>query len=397
MEVRQTPAVPAKSQPVPPPFVDRNQSSEFIRVAAELAVITPALNERDNLVPLYQAIRAVLDGIDWELIIVDDDSPDGTAEAAADLARRDPRVRVLRRIGRRGLASACIEGVLSTTAPYFAIIDADMQHDERLLPEMLRRLKTDGLDMVVASRAVPGGSDEGLDGGYRKGVSGLGRRLARMVMGIELSDPMSGFFMMRRDVFDSLVRRLSGIGYKILVDILASADRPLRVVEIPYTFRRRRAGASKFGGRAAVDYLLLLLDKRLGGIVPPRFVLFCLVGGSGVVVHMAVLFAAFRGFDVRFEVAQAIATVVAMTSNFWLNNILTYSDRRLRGSAMLRGLISFYLVCSVGAVTNVGVATLLFQEFGSWILAGLAGTVVGAVWNFALSAFATWRRPGPSA
>ncbi|MFQ5775039.1 MAG: glycosyltransferase [Kiloniellaceae bacterium] len=360
-------------------------------MARELAVITPALNERDNIQPLYDALERALDGIDWELVIVDDDSADGTHEAAVELAHRSPRVRVLRRVGRRGLATACIEGVLSTTTPFFAVMDADLQHDENLLPRMLQRLKAGDLDLVVGSRCLPGGDTGGLEG-YRKEVSALGKTLARWVIGLEISDPLSGFFMMRRGSFDPLVHRLSGLGYKILVDILASADRPLRVAELPYAFRKRHAGQSKFGGLVGAEYLLLLVEKKLRGVVPARFVLFCLVGGSGLLVHMGSLYLALKGLGFGFKVAQAVATVVAMTSNFFLNNSLTYGDKRLQGPAILRGLLSFYLVCSLGAVANVGIAVLLFQEFGSWVVAGLAGAVVSAIWNYALSAFATWRR-----
>jgi len=354
-------------------------------------VIVPALNERGNVGPLYEALGQALADVAWELVVVDDDSQDGTSEAAAALARQDQRVRVLRRIGRRGLASACIEGVLSTTTPYFAVIDADLQHDERLLPEMLKRLKSDGLDLVVGSRALPGGSDAGLEG-RRKGVSALGGSLARSVMNLDLTDPMSGFFMMRRDSFDRLVRRLSGIGYKILVDIMASAEQPLKVAELPYEFRKRVAGDSKFDGTIAAEFLLLLFDKHFGAFVPPRFVMFSLVGGSGVLVHMAVLYIAFALDGLRFDYSQGIATVVAMTSNFFLNNFLTYRDRRLRGVEMLRGLISFYAVCSFGAIAGVAVAALLYEKIEIWYIAGFTGTLISAIWNYALSAFATWRR-----
>jgi dolichol-phosphate mannosyltransferase len=363
---------------------------------AELALIIPTLNERDNVAPLLARLEAALAGVAWEVIFVDDDSTDGTRDAVRAIGLRDPRVRCIHRIGRRGLASACIEGALATSAPYLAVIDADLQHDETLLPRMLRTLESEPLDIVVGSRYVAGGGFGGWSM-QRRRISGIATRLSRYILKADLADPMSGYFVIRRDAFERAVRRLSGIGFKILMDLFASSPEPLRFKELPYEFRERQHGESKLDTLVVWEYAMLIADKMVGHIVPVRFLSFAFVGGVGVFVQLAALLLLQQGFAVGFKPAQAAAIVVAMVGNFLLNNLLTYRDLRLRGWQLLVGLASFCLVCSVGAVANWGAATLLYDEleFPSW-LASAAGAVVGAVWNFALSGVATWRKRGPA-
>jgi dolichol-phosphate mannosyltransferase len=360
--------------------------------APELAVVIPTYNERDNIVPMVERLTQVLDGIEWELIVVDDDSPDGTAAQVRAMARADPRLRVLQRIGRRGLASACIEGMLATSAPYLAVMDADLQHDEALLPRMLELLRGGGLDLVVGSRYASGGG-VGSWSAVRARMSRLATALARPLVKAELKDPMSGFFMLRAGVLQACVRELSGVGYKILLDLFASHPRPLRFRELPYTFRARRTGHSKLDNAVLWEYLLMLAQKVLGPMIPLRFIAFSLIGASGVLVHMAVLWVVFKLLGGGFLVGQSIAALVAMTSNFFLNNLLTYRDMRLRGRELLRGWLSFVAACSVGALANVGIASWLFEAHSFWVLSALAGVLVGAVWNYAVTAVYTWKRP----
>lgn len=363
--------------------------------AARLSVVLPTYNERDNLPVLLDRLDAALAGIAWEAIIVDDNSPDGTADVARAIAARDPRVRVIRRVGRRGLSGACVEGMLASSADYVAVMDADLQHDESLLPKMLAALSNGAADLAVASRHVEGGDvGTGLSA-VRASGSGLANRLARVLLKVTLSDPMSGFFMIRRTEVERLAPGLSSQGFKILLDIVATARGSLRIVELPFVFRERLHGESKLDTLVALDFLGLVLSKLVGDLVSIRFLMFMLVGASGVVVHMAALFALMEAGGLSFQVAQTAATFVAMTTNFWLNNRLTYRDRRLRGLAALRGLLTFYVVCSVGVVANVGVASLVYQEDAGRILvglAGLAGAVMGAVWNYAASSVLTWRK-----
>jgi dolichol-phosphate mannosyltransferase len=360
----------------------------------ELAIVVPTFNERDNVAEIVRRLNISLGGIQWEAIFVDDDSPDGTAACIREIARQDPRVRCLQRIGRRGLSSACVEGMLASSSPYFAVIDGDCQHDETVLPRMLELLKSGEADVVVGSRYTAGGGI-GSWNASRARMSRFATRLSRAVIKHDLSDPMSGFFALRREVLELAVRNLSSVGFKILLDLIASSPKPPRVKELPYEFRNRRAGESKLDNQAVWDYLMLLADKLLGGVVPVRFVSFALIGAVGVLVHFAVLAALFRAMSFPFTFSQAGAAAVAMTSNFTLNNALTYRDMRLRGWLWVKGLISFTLTCSLGALANVGVASYLFKRHTLWALSALAGIVVGAVWNYAMTASYTWAKHSP--
>jgi dolichol-phosphate mannosyltransferase len=359
--------------------------------APELAVVVPTFNERDNVEPLLELLASVLENVDWEVIFVDDDSADGTAARVREIALHDPRVRCLQRIGRRGLSTACIEGVLASSAPYVAVMDGDLQHDERLLPRMLETLKREPVDVVVGSRYVSGGGIGDLSQ-RRAEISSLATRLSRIICKTAIADPMSGFFMMRRPVFENAVRGLSGQGFKILLDLLASSPEPVRLKELPYQFRRRRHGTSKLDTLVAWEFGMLIADKMVGHLVPVRFALFAFIGAIGLAVHLAVLRLALTMPTLDFTEGQAIATMVAMTSNFFLNNLFTYRDQRLRGLKLLRGLLSFYLICAVGAIGNVGIASYVFAADQRWWIAGIAGAIVGSVWNYAVSSVFTWRR-----
>ena len=357
-----------------------------------LAVIVPTYNERENVEEVVRRLRQCLGPLAWEVIFVDDDSPDGTAGEVRRIAARDPHVRCLQRIGRRGLSSACIEGMLATAAPYLAVMDADLQHDETLLPRMLDILQQGETDIVVGSRYVAGGGV----GDWKQSrirISRIANSLSRAIFRADLSDRMSGFFMVRRDAFEAAARNLSGVGFKILLDLFASSPRPLRYRELPYKFRRRHAGVSKLDAQAAWAYLMLLLDKLFGRFLPVRMTSFLLVGGFGVLVHLAVLVAVFKGAGQSFVASQWTATLVAMVSNFALNNALTYRDVRLRGWRWFRGLISFVLACGIGAVANVGVASYLFEQHTQWTLSALAGVAVSTVWNYTITSLYTWNSP----
>lgn len=357
-----------------------------------LSIVVPTFNEHDNLCELVRRLDAVLEEIDWEVVFVDDDSTDGTPLALRALAQSDARVRHLHRIGRRGLASAVVEGILSTSAPFVAVMDADLQHDETRLLEMLERLQNGNFDIAVGTRYLDALGVEGWDE-RRQTISMVATKLAHVLLTADISDPMSGFFMLRRESFDRSVRRLSGIGYKILLDILVSARPSLKITEVSYKFRNRVHGESKLDSAVTWEYLMLLLDKTIGRIVPVRFVMFMIVGGLGVLVHMLTLAVLTQSLDTTFVAGQSFAAIVAMTFNFFANNLLTYRDKRLKGfREIVWGLLSFYAVCSVGAVSNVGIAAFLFSQHYSWWLSGIAGILVGAVWNYAASAIFTWRK-----
>jgi dolichol-phosphate mannosyltransferase len=364
---------------------------------AELCVVVPCYNERGNVAELVRRLDAALAGIAWEAVFVDDDSPDGTAAEVRRIAAADPRIRCIRRIGRRGLSSAVIEGGLSASSVYVAVIDGDLQHDETRLPEMLAILRGGMADVVVASRFAPGGDAEGLAGARRLALSNAAIRLASMLLGTSLTDPMSGFFMMPRALFEDIAPRLTGQGFKILLDMLLSAP-GARVREVGAHFRPRVAGESKLSPLVLVQFAAVLLDKFCGGLIPLRFFSFALVGAFGVVVHLAVLWAV-DALGASFVDAQTAATVCAMAANFQLNNSITYRDQRLRGGRLWRGLILFMLVCGVGALANIGIASALYASgHAARTPAGALGAVIGVVWNYAMSATLVWgrkaRRPG---
>jgi dolichol-phosphate mannosyltransferase len=370
--------------------IERPLSAAQTAHRIELSIVLPTYKEKGNIAELIRRLDATLTGVTWEAIFVDDNSPDGTAEEAKRIAASDLRVRCLKRVGRRGLAGACIEGMLSSSAPFVAVMDADLQHDERVLSAMLEALRAGTADLVAASRHIEGGSAASL-GTSRGTISTLATTLTRKVLAVPLSDPMSGFFMMRRDRFDEIAPKLSPVGFKILLDIVATAGPSLRVAEQSYVFGKREQGESKFNVQIGLEFLGLLLAKLTGDLIDPRFIFFALVGATGLAVHLVVLKLALAGGGQNFAVAQSIATFVAMTSNFLLNNELTYRDRRLKGLAMFGGFLGFCAIGSVGALTNVGLANWLYYQRSVWWVAGAAGAIMGALWNYALSSLFVWR------
>lgn len=372
-------------QPVPP------ASSEPV-ASPELCVVIPTYNERDNVEPLIDTLGTCLDGIAWEAIFVDDDSPDGTADRVAGLSGQHPNVRCLHRIGRRGLSSACVEGMMASAAPYIAVIDGDLQHDPGMLKLMLHTIKRDGLDVVVGSRYVEGGGTGDWQESRLK-VSRFATGLTRLLLRrVRLTDPMSGFFVIRRETLRRVVRRMNGKGFKILLDIFLSSDVPLRYAELPYTMRARARGDSKLDTLVAWEFVMLLIDKCIGWLVPIRFVMFVTVGCVGAIGHLAVLGLLYHALGTSFLLGQATATLTAMTINFFLNNALTHRDCQLHGMEALRGLFSFYIACGLGAGANVTLANFLFESGIAWWISALLGALTGAVWNFVITSSFTWRR-----
>lgn len=356
----------------------------------QLAVIVPVLNEAANIAPLIEKLETALEGIVWEVLIVDDDSPDGTADVARQWGVIDPRVRIIQRVGRRGLSSAVVEGMLATSAPVLAVMDGDLQHDETILPALFNAVARDGYDLAIGTRYAGDGST-GNWSASRARISSFATGLSKRLLKADVSDPMSGFFVIGRAPMMAALPHLSSIGFKILMDLVASSPRPLRIAEVAYTFRERLHGDSKFDLRAAQEFGILLLEKLFGHILPVRLLLFAMVGASGVLVHLAVLGTVLWS-GTGFRVAQSAAVLVAMTGNFVLNNTVTFRDLRLRGARLWQGLLTFYAVGAIGAIANVGVGTVVYRLDGIWWLGGLAGVAVGLVWNYAASSAITWRK-----
>jgi dolichol-phosphate mannosyltransferase len=354
----------------------------------QLGVVIPTFKEAPNVRPLLAKLETALAGVVWQAIFVDDDSPDGTAAVVKQISAVDPRVICLHRIGRRGLAGAVIEGAMASAAPFVAVIDGDMQHDETILPQMLAALEADRADIVVGSRYLgQDGSDASALGATREAGSRLANWLGQKVLRAPVTDPMSGFFMIRRELVEAVAPSLATSGFKVLFDILASQKTPPRYLELPYEFRARVAGDSKLDEGVVVQYLGLLIAKLSRDLISPRFIMFALVGASGVVVHLVILRSLLH---VGFAAAQTIAALGAMTSNYLINNAVTYRDRRKRGFDLVVGYLKFVVLCSVPLAANVAVATMVFERGPSWWVAGVAGAVVAAVWNYITTSRAVW-------
>jgi dolichol-phosphate mannosyltransferase len=306
-----------------------------------------------------------------------------------ELAATDSHVRCIRRVGRRGLSSACVEGMLSTSAPFIAVMDADLQHDETLLPTMLAALRDESYDLAIGTRYMEGGSVGDWDDS-RRNTSLFATTLSQRLLGLTIKDPMSGFFMLRRQVIEDAVYKLSSMGFKILVDVVVSSPKTLRIKEIPFRFGLRVAGESKLDNRVAWDYLMLLADKTVGRYIPVQLVSFASVGAVGVLVHLSILWTGMALLALPFVVAQTSAVLISMVFNFFLNNALTYRDKQLHGWAWWGGLVKFMLACGIGAASNVGVASYIYSDWGYWLFSGLAGILVGLMWNYVTTSLFVW-------
>ena len=355
-------------------------SPAAMRATPELSIVVPIVREGDASV--VERLRGALGDGDWEIVLVDDNAPDEIVSAIHAMSRTDPRMRAIRRVGRNGLTQTCLVAMLASGARCVAMLEPDAL-DEKLLAGMLERLRGGDADLVVATRRRAGGS------GPRRMVRGVLSAITRRVLSTDMSDPTSGFFMMRRDALETLTPSLSSLGYQVLLDLIATARGRLRVVELAAEGGDAR-GARTSELKLALELLALMMAKFTGDAVSIRFLLFCLVGLSGVGVHLALLDAALFA-TLHFTAAQTVATIGAMVWNFTLNNAVTYGDQRLTGWAYVTGLVRFMIICGIGAVSNVGIASFIYAHDNTWWIAGLGGAVMGAVWNYAVSSVFVWR------
>ena len=357
-------------------------------IVADLAVIIPAYNERDNVVPMIERLDIALDGIDWCAVYVDDNSPDGTARAVRAYASQDRRISCVVRIGRRGLASAVIEGVMATDAPIIAVIDADLQHDETVLPKLYAALKDSSTDVAVGSRYVEGGGTGDWDA-TREKASRLATRIAGIIGPKGLGDPMSGCFAAKRDAFEGAVQSMSGKGYKILLDLFAASPRPLNFVEVPFTFRAREMGESKLSLRVLYDYFLMLADHTIGKVLPTGYLVFLIGGLASVFGHLA-LVCLMSVAELSFAAAHGGALAVVLAATFALVEAMAHRPRK--GGAWLTGLLGFVVAASPGWALNGWIGVNVFEATSSWSLAAVAGAAIGAGWSAAV--LMTLRRDG---
>lgn len=395
--------------PIPQPELDLPQPCAP-GTGGKVTVISPTYNEADNVAPLVQAVGSALEGLDYEIVIVDDDSPDRTWERAEQLERAGQRVRSLRRMGRRGLGFAVIDGFRAAQGELVACIDSDLQHDPAILPEMARALN-DGADLAIGCRYTAGGGTRDWNFGRRLG-SWMATRMAQVFLGVRLKDPMSGYFMMRRTDFMKIQDRLDGEGFKILLEITSTMD-AAKVSEIPYTFGPRRAGESKLSRHVAWAYLRQLYRLSwLGRVIPVEFVKFSVVGAIGVVVNLLAMMAIFRWAGLTDWRASLAASAIATVSNYVLNNVWTFRHRVRKGMTFLSGYLMYLIFAAVGlAVTTTSYVALSaaiakyvgpgthYHALPAWVLliCQLMAIVLGTYFNYALNKAFTWGGGKPPA
>lgn len=380
--------------------LEQSEAANDARVSdaasVELSIVVPTYNERDNVHLMAEQLEAVLGPTGWELIFVDDASPDGTGDAVRQLARDDQRVRLILRHNRRGLSSAVVEGALAASADIVAVMDGDLQHDETVLPNMVDLIRSGEADLVSASRFLTEDGADGLSSAARVSLSNNGIRIANRVFGLNMSDPLTGFFVVRRSVVRNALPELSELGFKVLMDIVVSS-RPRPIIrEVPFKFRERQHGESKLDNRVLYDFFLFFLEKKVSSILPlpARFLSFAMINSIGILVHLAVFAALTNTQVLGFSEAQLVATFVTMGFNYAANNEVTYSDRKLRGGKFYIGFIIFAALCSVGVFANVSVAAIIHRDFPGLIalLPAAAGAMVTVVWNYVATTVFVWGR-----
>ena len=382
------------------PGVSRAEPTTSLAVAGAqaiaISVVVPTFNEADNVGTLVERLEEALAGRRFEVLIVDDDSPDLTWQRVETLARTRPWLGCYRRIGTRGLSSAVIDGLVRVTGSALVVIDADLQHDPALVPMLAAQL--DQAEVAVASRYTAGGETCGWSW-MRLALSRGATLMARLVLGAPTSDPMSGCFAVRRSLIERIAQDLQPRGYKILMEILYRGG-VRRVAEVPYRFGLRLHGDSKLTGSIAWDFLASMWDLRFGAVLPVRFLKYCVVGASGVgiqlmVTHLLRQIPALHTAD--SAIATAAAICCAMVSNYALDNAWAFGVARHRwGLPWLAGFASFALVCTAGAVINWSVTIGIRHATGMHMnvyFAQMVGIAVATLWNYALNTRITWKSP----
>ena len=357
-----------------------------------LTVVLPAYNERENVDVLVAALhQADIHGQIKRIIYVDDDSPDLTSEHIKS-SQYPIDVLCIHRIGRQGLSSAVVEGILLADTQYVAVMDADGQHTPHDLMEMLKLAMAEGNQLVIGSRFKNQATVE-THVGLRSLLSKVGNRLANHVLRRQLSDPLTGFFLIERSLFAEVSHQVRGSGFKILVDVIYNLrDKDIKIAETQIQFQQRLHGESKLDSGVMIEFVDQMIGLFIGKIYPEKFIGFLMVGVFGMCIHFTILYLTLFILALSFTIAQTLATLVAMMANFALNNLLTFRRNRLKGFEWFKGLIYFVLVCSLGAVANVGVSGYIFKLDNMWWLSGLAGIIVGTAFNFTLSKYFVWKK-----
>ncbi len=353
----------------------------------DVSVVICTLNEHEAIGGVLRELDAALAHCAHEIIVVDDSTDTRTAQVVQDYAATHAWVRLLRREGGRGLASAAVAGWDAARGRTLALMDGDGQHDPQLIARMLDDTAALGSEVVIASRYLES-STSGL-GLVRHLGSRVLTGVSRLLLGLKVADPMSGCFLMTRSWYQQVRPQLTALGFKILIEVLASAARRPLVSQVPTQLRERAGGTSKLDLRVVLELGAQLVEKASRGMVPARMALFFGVGVSGLGVHLAALsLATWAGRP--FWLGQLLAIWLAMSWNFALNNLLTFRDRRLHGVAALRGLVVFYAACLSGAILSEALGVVAAWVGAPWFVAGIGGALLAGVWNYHLAKRAAW-------
>jgi len=372
-------------------FLILRQRSIFLKKPT-VSIVIPTYNERDNISKILEMLDKSLKRVHHEIVFVDDNSPDGTNFEIKNFIKNSSKIHLIHRVGRRGLSGAIIEGIFAAKSELVAVMDCDLQHDATKLKDMLDLFsKNASLDIVVGSRFTNNGEISiNAFSKIRKLGSKVTTFLIKKLLRIKSTDPLSGFFMVKKESFLKKSDKLQTQGFKVLADFLATSGTTIEIREIGYSFKNRVAGESKMSFLTALELIGLVLSQILKGRVSIRFILFCMVGLSGIFVQLSITGLAILLID-QFPTSQTLGIVAAMTSNYFLNNIITFQERKLKSLDLIRGLFSFYLICSLGAFTNIAIATYLFSFSSNWLISSFIGACFGAVWNFTLTSIFTWK------
>lgn len=371
-----------------------NEPSFLAEKGSRVSIVLPTFNERKNITPILRELLCLQNRFDLEVIVVDDDSADGTADLVKELAQQEPRLRLIRRVGRSGLSSAIKEGLLDATGDLAVVMDCDGQHEPVAVTRALEALHTHASDLIIGSRFHAEGSTIGLSD-KREWQSIKANQLARMSLPRyrQLSDYMSGFFALRLNRCLPIIRQVDVQGFKFLYELLAISRGGLKVVEIPLSFQTREHGDSKLDIAVFWDFGVSIIHTLMLRAVPRRAVSFALVGITGIGVQLlssSLLMLA----GLTFHQALPGAVLLSACSNYLINNSLTFRHLRLKGTALLAGLIKFLAVASLPMLANVGLAGIFYARVANdTLLAQIAGIAVVFVWNYAASSRLVWNTP----
>jgi len=379
-------------------------------VAPVVSVVTPTFNEAANLPLLVEAVHEALGTLPHEIVVADDDSPDRTWEVAERLAETDSSIRVLRRFRDPGLSAAVLDGMTVARGEYLAVIDADLQHDPAILPEMVGLLASGTVDVCVGSRATEGGG-YGDWSAARRLVSWVATLIAKVLLRVPVSDPMSGYFAITRAGYEQTASQINARGFKILLEFVGR-NRSLRVAEVPYEFRNRVHGETKLNRSVIRSYLLAVSELWLGRQIDPVFLLYVLVGIVGLVVNsVAFTLAEAAGFPLwTTGLNKAIDPIytsflfsvqLTILVLFVLNNEFTFWEDRYRGWKLFPAFLAYEVVSIIGTLIHVAVFTFL-QNTGfllgvlgsgpARVVHNLTGAVLALIVNWFLNTTYVWKR-----